>query len=128
MTQPALRETLSERNVTPVIAGGGAPVFGRTVTRVNDANANPAGGFFDQYVSIRGLTVDRTVTLPAAPTVGQIVSVKCEDGSLAVANIIISGGGNTIDNAPSYTMTLAQDGAFGAIEMIFVGAGKWDIV
>lgn len=107
------------------IAAAAATQWFDLIVRVNDANF-PVPSVGDTFVSLRGLTVDRTVTLPATPPVGQVVCVKCEDGSLDTANIIISGNGNTIDGAANYTMTLAQDGAFGTVLLLFQGAG-WSI-
>lgn len=95
------------------------------VARVN--NANFIVGTTNTMVSMRGLTADRTVTLPPIPQLGQTVIVKDEDGSLAGFNIIIDGNGNTIDGAATYTMTLVQDGLRGSITVVYQGAG-WSIV
>jgi hypothetical protein len=102
-------------------------LFGRLVIRSNDADVPLVpGAAEDVYIFLRNLSAQRTVTLPAAPTVGQIVVVKDEDGSLAAFDIVIAGNGNTIDGAASYTMTLAKDGLKGAVQLVWQGAG-WSI-
>jgi len=106
---------------------GGGTTFSRVVVRSNDANVLVVPTTSDVYVFMRGLTADRTVTLPAAPATGQIVAVKDEDGSLAAHSIIIAGNGNTIDGAASYTMTAAQNGVKGSISLLFDGVA-WGIV
>jgi hypothetical protein len=108
--------------------GGPGPFSGRVVTRVVDANFLIPNIPDDSYVFMSGLTVTRTVTLPAAPTEGQIVEVKDEDGSLATPHdIVIAGNGNTIDGAASYTMTLNQNGNKGSVALMFTSAG-WSIL
>lgn len=72
---------------------------------------------------MRGLTANRTVNLPAAPTDGEVVVVKDGDGSLAAFNIIINGGANPIDEvAGPYTMTAVQNGVKGAVSLVFYAA------
>ncbi|HYX20197.1 MAG TPA: hypothetical protein VFA98_05075 [Thermoanaerobaculia bacterium] len=99
-------------------------------TSTTDANVNvgaqphPTGLI---YEGLNGLTADRTVTLNAAPVAGDEVTVKDEDGSLATHNIIINGNGKNIDGAATYTMTLAQNGLFGSVSMIYTGTA-WALV
>jgi len=79
------------------------------------------------YEGLNGLTANRTVTLPAAPTSGDEIVVKDEDGSLAGFNIVINGNGKNIDGAPTYTMTLAQNGQFGSVTLLYTGTA-WALV
>lgn len=107
--------------------GGGGGLFGRIVVRVLDANYAVVATTSDVDVFMRGLSANRTVTLPAAPTLGQRVPVKDEDGSLLLHNIIVDGNGNTVDGAATYTMTLLQNGLKGAVTAEYQGAG-WSLV
>jgi hypothetical protein len=79
------------------------------------------------YEGLNGLTANRTVTLPAAPTSGDEIIVKDEDGSLNAFNIIINGNGKTIDGAATYTMTLAQNGSKGSVTLLYTGTA-WALV
>lgn len=110
--------------VPPVpVPGGGFPL----IFRINDADFLVPVGNVDVAVFERLESATRTITLPAAPTLGQSITVKDEDGSLALFDIIIDGNGNTIDGAATYTMTLAQNGIFGSITVIYQGAG-WSVI
>jgi hypothetical protein len=111
--------------------GGGPPGppgpagIGFTVYRENDTslllpNTDPS------YVVFFGLTLDRTLTLPVAPVVGELVIVKDYDGSLATHNIIINGNGQLIDGAATYTMTLLESGLKGSVTVIYDGV-NWGI-
>jgi len=79
------------------------------------------------YVGMNGLTANHTVTLNATPTLGDEVTVKDEDGSLAEFEIIINGNGNNIDGSGTYTMTASQNGIKGAVTMRF-GANGWALI
>ena len=83
---------------------------------VPEVGTVPGDGWW--WVRMNGLTADRTVNLPAAPTNGEVVVVKDGDGSLALNSILINSGGNTIDgNATPYTMTAAQNGIKGSVSL-----------
>lgn len=88
-------------------------------------SAHPTG---EIYEGLNGLTANRTVTLNAAPVTGDRVTVKDEDGSLGGGfSIIINGNGKNIDGAATYTMTLAQNGAFGAVTLHYTGTA-WALI
>jgi len=125
MTFPTLVWT--DAGWQPRDAGGGSTVSGFLVFRVLDSNFLVPVSNEDAAVFMRGLTADRTVTLPAGPGTGQIVVIKDEDGSLSSHNIVIAGGANTIDGAASYVMTLVQNGNKGSVSLMFTGAG-WAVV
>lgn len=65
--------------------------------------------------------------LNAAPVLGDRVTVKDEDGSLNLFNIIIDANGKNIDGAAIYTMTLAQNGAFGSVTLHYTGTA-WALI
>src|SRR5882672_5991318 len=95
-------EKLEELIAHIIGGGGGGGSFEFLI--INAVNTNAAVTATSTAVFMSGLTVDRTVTLPAAPTTGQEVVVKDADGSLAAHNIIINGNGKLIDGAATYTM------------------------
>lgn len=126
MTQPVMRETLAERNVTaPQGGGGGGGTFGFAIVNAVDVDA-PIIGTLSTAVFVTAMTADRTVTLPVAPIAGEVVKVKDGDGSLAAHNIIVSGNGKNIDGAATFTMSAFPLGTFGAIELVYNGA-SWGI-
>jgi hypothetical protein len=88
------------------------------------ASLHPTG---EIYEGLNGLTANRTVLLNAAPVTGDRVTVKDEDGSLNAFNIIINGNGKNIDGAATYTMTLAQNGAFGSVTLHYTGTA-WALI
>lgn len=107
---------------------------------IESVNTNvPAGSFVGPqgetsgtwYVGVSGLTGNVNVTVPDMLP-GSKVTVKCEDGSLgAGAQITVSSStGKTIDGAADYVITLAQNGAFGAItiEMNDNTPTEWQLV
>jgi len=90
----------------------------------NDANVTIPENDGWWAVRMRGLTADRTVTLPVAPDDGEVVVVKDGDGSLGVPhNIIIDPGPFPIDEEPGvYTMTAVQNGIKGSVSLYFDAA------
>lgn len=94
-----------------------------TVLRVTDANIPITITTSNVIAGFLGLTATRTGTLPAIPTLGQTVSFKDKDGSLASHTFIISGNGNNIDGASTFTMTVP----FGSITMYWDNV-SWGIV
>ena len=117
-----------------LVGNANGPTGANTVqwftTSTTDADVNIGASLHPTgliYEGLNGLTANRTVTLNAAPVAGDEVTVKDEDGSLAGFNIIINGNGKNIDGAPTYTMTLAQNGLFGSVSMIYTGTA-WALV
>lgn len=105
--------------------GGGGGAFSFQVINAVDIDV-PIIGTASTAVFMSGLTADRTVTLPIAPGVGEVVKVKDADGSLGAHNIIVSGNGKNIDGAATYTMSAFPLGAFGAIELVYNGS-SWGV-
>lgn len=92
------------------------------------AQAHPSGLI---YEGLNGLTANRTVFLNTTATgsIGDETTVKDEDGSLALWNIVVDpGAGNTIDGAATYTMTAVQNGIKGAASFKRISATAWAIV
>lgn len=92
------------------------------------ASAHPKGFI---YAGMNGLLADRTVFLNTTATgaIGDETIVKDEDGSLAIHNIIVDpGAGNTIDGAPTYTLTAAQNGIKGSASFVRISATAWAVV
>jgi len=75
---------------------------------------------FGAVVAVSSLTANHIVSLPATPTLGQRITVKDADGSLASFNITVNGNGHNIDNAATFVMSSIQ-GAFSSIEVQFNG-------
>ena len=142
----AVNVTASLATRSTIVTGGGVLLAGNTngpsnanteqsfVTSTPNANVNvaaqakPSG---DIYEGLNGLTANRTVFLntTATGTIGDNTTVKDEDGSLALWNIIVDpGAGNTIDGAATYTMTAAQNGIKGSATFKRIGATAWAVV
>jgi hypothetical protein len=79
------------------------------------------------YEGFNGLTATRNGLLNAAPTAGDVVIWKDEDGSLAGQNFVVNGNGKLIDGAATFTMTAANVGAQGSITVLYTGTA-WAIV
>jgi len=121
-----------DRDGVMTVAGGGALVgntngptganrFLSLTLLGNDADVNVVDTEGWYFVRMTGLTANRNVTLPAAPTTGMVVVVKDGDGSLSNFNIVINGNGNTIDGAATYTMTGVQNLPKGSVSLQFDG-------
>lgn len=78
------------------------------------------------WVGMQSLTADRTVTLPAAPTAGEVVVVTDATGFLPAHNVIINGNGKTVQGNATYTMSGAQNGTRGGIALQYDGT-SWEI-
>jgi hypothetical protein len=63
----------------------------------------------NQMVGFRNLSAPRALNLPAAPSVGQRVSVANEDGTLSIANTVtVNAGANPIANAATTAYLLSN--------------------
>lgn len=104
------------------------------VTSTTDADVHVAAQLHPKgaiYEGLNGLTADRTVFLNTTATgaIGDDTTVKDEDGSLALHNIILDpGAGNTIDGLANYTMTAAQNGLKGAVTVRRISATAWALI
>jgi hypothetical protein len=88
------------------------------------AQPNPTGEIYEGF---NGLTADQVGTLNAAPTKGDKVIWKDEDGSLANFTFTINGNGKNIDGAATFVMNAANPGPFGSITVLYTGTA-WAIV
>lgn len=100
----------------------GGAVFTSNTLVGNDADI-PAAAFVTHgwwFVRMINLTANRTVNLPAAPNNGDVVVVKSGANGLETGNqIIVNGGANTIDGAPTDTLTIASPGQNGSRSYYF---------
>jgi hypothetical protein len=62
-----------------------------------------------------------TVTLPASPTVGEVVTVKDGKGDAATNNVTVAGNGKNIDGAASYVL----NNNYGAVSLVYNGT-QWN--
>jgi hypothetical protein len=97
-----------------------------TVQIGNNADVVVTSTTTNVSVGMKNLTAAHTVTLPAAPTVGQEVTIKDLDGSSATHNIVVNGNSNNIDTVGTYTMTTAT--GFVSLTIIYFGATGWGVV
>jgi len=88
------------------------------------AQPNPHGLIYEGF---NGLTGPQTGTLNAAPTKGDLVIWKDEDGSLGSQTFTINGNGKLIDGLATFVMSAANVGAFGSITVLYNGTA-WAIV
>lgn len=93
----------------------------RTATNVKTANYTVTAS--DHVIIVGTLSGSITITLPASPTAGDTYIVKDQLGSAAANNIIVSGNGNNIDGAASYTISTN----YGSATVIFAN-GSWSLV
>jgi hypothetical protein len=100
---------------------GGAVFTSNTIVG-NDADVPAAAFVTHGWWSVRmiNLTANRTVNLPIAPNNGDVVVVKSGANGLETGNqIIVNGGPNTIDGAPTDTLTIASPGQNGSRSYYF---------
>jgi hypothetical protein len=102
---------------------------GAPVTTIPFVGTVPGDGWW--YVAVTGITVNRTVNLPAAPTAGEVVVIT-DEGVNAVAflspgnTITVNGNGPFVEGAASFIMTSSYPGEFGSICLQFDGT-NWYI-
>lgn len=101
----------------------GANRFAALTLLGNDADVNVVDTAGWYWVRMTGLTANRTVTLPAAPTNGMVVVVKDGDGSLGAGfTITVDGNGNTVDGAATFVMDNVNPGTKGSVSVMFDSA------
>ena len=93
----------------------------QNIQGIGDADGTLQVGF--NYGSAASLTANRTWTLPASPTIGQVVNVKA-NGDLGGFKIIIDhAGSQTIDGETS--IDLVSD--LGAVSLMYVASNAWRV-
>ena len=119
------RESIAD--LVSAIAGGGLTatsgvlsVQGNDVSAIGDANGTLAEGM--NYGSAT-LSADRTWTLPASPTVGDIIHVKAPSSLGGNVIIISKAGSQTIDGAA----TIRLESPDAAVSLMFVAANTWKV-
>jgi hypothetical protein len=101
------------------LSGGVLSVDGGAQNAIGDANGNLAVGF--NYGSA-DLTADRTWTLPASPSAGDVVHVKAPlVGSNKI--VVAAGAGDSIDGVASIEIESDQ----GAVSLMAISDGAWKI-
>tara|TARA_R110000824_G_scaffold199485_4_gene383465 strand:+ start:2227 stop:3570 length:1344 start_codon:yes stop_codon:yes gene_type:complete len=104
-----------------VATAGQLSTDGATVTGFGDENRTMSVGF--NYASA-SLTAARTYTLPASPSVGDVVHIKMKDGVTTGDYAKITGSAaQTIDGA-SVQYIYSE---YGAISLVFAAASDWRI-
>jgi hypothetical protein len=101
------------------LSGGVLSVDGGAQNAIGDANGNLAVGF--NYGSA-DLTADRTWSLPASPSAGDVVHVKAPlVGSNKI--VVAAGAGDSIDGVASIEIESDQ----GAVSLMAISDGAWKI-
>ena len=99
---------------------GQLSVQGNAVASFGDEDAPAAEGF---NYGTATLTANRTVTLPAAPSVGDVIHIKAPP-SLGGFNLIIAKAGtHTIDGATEVRIESGD----GAVSLVYAVANKWKL-
>ena len=101
-------------------ASGQLSVQGNNVTSFGDENATAAEGF---NYGTATLTADRTITLPASPSVGDVIYIKAPP-SLGGYNLLINkAGSQTIDGH----LSVRIESDSGAVSLVLVAADTWKL-
>ena len=101
-------------------ASGQLSVQGNNVTSFGDENATAAEGF---NYGTATLTADRTITLPASPSVGDVIYIKAPP-SLGGYNLLINkAGSQTIDGH----LSVRIESDSGAVSLVLVAANTWKL-
>lgn len=96
--------------------------LGRRVrTTVTTTSLTMVDGY--DVIVIGTLSAPITITLPSGPTAGDTYIIKDQGGGSATNNITVSGNGNNIDGAASYTINTNYQ----SITVIFAN-GTWSII
>jgi hypothetical protein len=99
---------------------------GPHVHRVVDGDWTITEFSSDVLISLVGMTVSHTVTLPSTPGTGMRVAIKT-DASIVGRNVTIAGNGNTIDGQAPYVMSGSSFGPWARIVIEFDG-NSWTVV
>ena len=129
MLDGTVTKKITVANFAASIAGGGLAVSAGKLT----VQANAVNSCGDQNEDLEEgmnfgsatLTADRTWSLPASPTVGDVVHVKAP-GQMGINDLTIqraSGGSHTIDGATS--ITIESPGT--AVSFMYASANNWVI-
>ena len=93
------------------------------VTGNNVASRADGDTLAEGYNYFADLSADATVTLPASPSIGDVVTVKAK-GLTSASIIIQKAGTQTIDGESTATI----ESPYGALSMVYVASNDWRIV
>jgi len=96
-----------------------ANTFAAPATVIPAVGLVPGDGWW--YVAVTGAASNRTVTLPVAPTAGEVVVVTDENAVLATNSITVNGNGNNVQGFAAFPMSSAYPGSDGSIALQFDG-------
>jgi len=96
-----------------------ANTFAAPATVIPAVGLVPGDGWW--YVAVTGAASNRTVTLPVAPTAGEVVVVTDESGVLVTNTITVAGNGNNVEGVANFVMNAAYPGTNGSICLQFDG-------
>jgi len=96
-----------------------------SVTGNNVASKADGDTLAEGYNFFGTVSAAATVTLPASPSVGDVVTVKAKDGVTAINHIKINrAGSQTIDGETEVRI----ESPYGAVSMVYVASNDWRII
>lgn len=118
------KETIAD--LVSAMAGAGLSAASGVLSVQGNSVASKADGdtLAEGYNYFADLSADATVTLPASPSVGDVVTVKAADLTSGANVIINRAGSHTIDGETSIRI----ESPYGAVTMVYVVANDWRIV
>lgn len=94
----------------------------RNVTSISSAGGPYTTLATDDYIAVTLLAAPLTVNLPTTPVLGDEYVIKDTTGNAATSNVTVSGNGNNIDGAASFTLSQP----YAAATFTFAG-GQWSV-
>mgnify|MGYP003136117108 CR=1 FL=1 len=119
------KESISD--LVSAMAGAGLSATSGVLAVQGSSVALKADGdtLAEGYNYLADLSSNATVSLPAAPSVGDVVHVKAADLNSGANVIIQKQGSHTIDDDHT---SVRIESSFGAVSLVYVVANKWRLV
>jgi len=119
------KESISD--LVSAMAGAGLSATSGVLAVQGSSVALKADGetLAEGYNYLADLSSNATVSLPAAPSVGDVVHVKAADLTSGANVIIQKQGSHTIDDDHT---AVRIESSFGAVSLVYVVANKWRLV